>query len=89
MPSFSLLTKEIHGGFLTPFYFVFQIQMQTVVVSGRMRSVPFIVPPKFHKQAWIDMTNGEQIQDDSDLYVTPDSGPRSSFHSLGRLMLIQ
>ncbi|XP_015273029.1 PREDICTED: synaptotagmin-15-like [Gekko japonicus] len=50
--------------------------------NSRMRSVPFIVPPKFHKQAWIDMTNGEQIQDDSDPYVTPDSGPRSSFHSL-------
>ncbi|XP_077206695.1 synaptotagmin-15-like [Paroedura picta] len=50
--------------------------------NSRTRTVPFIVPPKFHKQAWIDMTNGEQIQEDSDLYVTPDSGPRSSFHSL-------
>ncbi|XP_053161079.1 synaptotagmin-15 [Hemicordylus capensis] len=52
------------------------------------RSVPFIVPPKFHRQAWTDMTNGEHIQEDSDLYVTPDSGPRSSFHSLAGAYLV-
>ncbi|XP_048362235.1 synaptotagmin-15 [Sphaerodactylus townsendi] len=54
----------------------------------RTRSVPFIVPPKFHKQAWIDMTSGEHIQDESDAYVTPDSGPRSSFHSLAGAYLV-
>ncbi|XP_053244238.1 synaptotagmin-15 isoform X1 [Podarcis raffonei] len=55
---------------------------------ARTKSVPFIVPPKFHRQAWIDMINGEQIQEDSDLYVTPDSGPRSSFHSLAGAYLV-
>ncbi|XP_061490997.1 synaptotagmin-15 isoform X2 [Rhineura floridana] len=34
------------------------------------------------------MINGEQIQEDSDLYVTPDSGPRSSFHSLAGAYLV-
>ncbi|XP_054839307.1 synaptotagmin-15-like isoform X3 [Eublepharis macularius] len=56
--------------------------------SSRTRSVPFIIPPKFHKEALTDMTNGEQIQDDSDLYVTPNSGPRSSFHSLAGAYLV-
>ncbi|XP_066477487.1 synaptotagmin-15 [Tiliqua scincoides] len=56
--------------------------------NARTRSVPFIVPPKFNRQAWIDMTNGEHIQEDSDLYVTPDSGPRSSFHSLAGSYLV-
>ncbi|XP_062989364.1 synaptotagmin-15-like [Elgaria multicarinata webbii] len=56
--------------------------------NARTRSVPFIVPPKFHRQAWADMINGEQIQEESDLYVTPDSGPRSSFHSLAGAYLV-
>ncbi|KAM6443706.1 synaptotagmin-15-like [Liasis olivaceus] len=56
--------------------------------NARAKSVPFIVPPKFHRQAWTDMTNGEQVQEENDLYVTPDSGPRSSFHSLAGAYLI-
>ncbi|KAL7990304.1 hypothetical protein Chor_013734 [Crotalus horridus] len=48
----------------------------------RAKSVPFIVPPKFHRQGWADVLNGEQIQEENELYVTPDSAPRSSFHSL-------
>ncbi|XP_042315321.1 synaptotagmin-15-like [Sceloporus undulatus] len=34
------------------------------------------------------MINGEHVQEDSDLYVTPDSGPRSSFHSLAGAYLV-
>ncbi|XP_058044764.1 synaptotagmin-15 isoform X3 [Ahaetulla prasina] len=34
------------------------------------------------------MLNGEQIQEESELYVTPDSGPRSSFHSLAGAYLV-
>uniref|UniRef100_A0ACB8F7M9 Synaptotagmin-15 n=1 Tax=Sphaerodactylus townsendi TaxID=933632 RepID=A0ACB8F7M9_9SAUR len=34
------------------------------------------------------MTSGEHIQDESDAYVTPDSGPRSSFHSLAGAYLV-
>ncbi|XP_039199320.1 synaptotagmin-15-like isoform X1 [Crotalus tigris] len=50
--------------------------------NARAKSVPFIVPPKFHRQGWADVLNGEQIQEENELYVTPDSAPRSSFHSL-------
>ncbi|ETE69023.1 Synaptotagmin-15 [Ophiophagus hannah] len=56
--------------------------------NARAKSVPFIVPPKFHRQGWTDMVNGEQIQEESELYVTPDSGPRSSFHSLAGAYLV-
>ncbi|XP_067409033.1 synaptotagmin-15 [Emydura macquarii macquarii] len=50
--------------------------------SIRTRSVPFIIPPKFRGRDWINLTNGEQVQEDNEPYVTPESGPRSSFHSL-------
>nr|XP_008112666.1 PREDICTED: synaptotagmin-15 isoform X1 [Anolis carolinensis] len=56
--------------------------------KARTRSVPFIVPPKFNRQAWTEMINGEHVQEDSDLYITPDSGPRSSFHSLAGAYLV-
>ncbi|XP_067322424.1 synaptotagmin-15 [Anolis sagrei] len=56
--------------------------------KARTKSVPFIVPPKFNRQAWTEMINGEHIQEDSDLYITPDSGPRSSFHSLAGAYLV-
>ncbi|XP_026528535.1 synaptotagmin-15 [Notechis scutatus] len=56
--------------------------------NARARSVPFIVPPKFHRQGWTDMLNGEQIQEESELYVTSGSGPRSSFHSLAGAYLV-
>ncbi|KAJ7324337.1 hypothetical protein JRQ81_017357 [Phrynocephalus forsythii] len=49
---------------------------------ARSGSVPFIVPTKFHRETWANMINGEHIQEDSDPYVTPAYGPRSSFHSL-------
>ncbi|XP_074814850.1 synaptotagmin-15-like isoform X2 [Natator depressus] len=52
------------------------------------RSVPFIIPPKFHGRDWINLTNGEQVQKDSDPYVTPESGPRCSFHSLAGAYVI-
>ncbi|XP_056386802.1 synaptotagmin-15-like isoform X2 [Hyla sarda] len=47
------------------------------------KSVPFIVPPKFHGRDWIGLQNGERIQDDSEPYIAPDFLPRSSFCSLG------
>nr|XP_060623051.1 synaptotagmin-15-like [Anolis sagrei ordinatus] len=56
--------------------------------KARTKSVPFIVPPKFNRQAWTEMINGEHVQEDSDLYLTPDSGPRSSFHSLAGAYLV-
>ncbi|CAM5128641.1 unnamed protein product [Eretmochelys imbricata] len=56
--------------------------------SIRTRSVPFIIPPKFHGRDWINLTNGEQVQKDSDPYVTPESGPRCSFHSLAGAYVI-
>ncbi|XP_034633307.1 synaptotagmin-15-like isoform X2 [Trachemys scripta elegans] len=56
--------------------------------SIRTRSVPFIIPPKFHGRDWINLTNGEHVQEDSDPYVTPESGPRCSFHSLAGAYVI-
>ncbi|NXF92542.1 SYT15 protein, partial [Eubucco bourcierii] len=50
--------------------------------SIRSRSVPFIIPPTLHGQDWINLTNEEQVQERSDPYMIPQSGPRSSFHSL-------
>ncbi|NXA56206.1 SYT15 protein, partial [Nothocercus julius] len=50
--------------------------------TSRSRSVPFIIPPTLHGRDWINLMNEEQVQQDSDLYVIPQSGPRSSFHSL-------
>ncbi|XP_053548035.1 synaptotagmin-15 isoform X2 [Bombina bombina] len=47
------------------------------------KSVPFIVPPKFHGRDWVGLQNGERIQEDSEPYVAPDFFPRSSFCSLG------
>ncbi|XP_065494986.1 synaptotagmin-15-like isoform X2 [Caloenas nicobarica] len=51
--------------------------------SKRFRSVPFIIPPTLRGQDWINLTNGEQVQEASDPSMIPQSGPRSSFHSLG------
>lgn len=53
------------------------------VVLSRSRSVPFIIPPTLHGRDWMHLTNEEQVQEDRDPYLTPQSGPRSSFHSLG------
>ncbi|XP_054132542.1 synaptotagmin-15 [Melozone crissalis] len=50
--------------------------------STRSRSVPFIIPPTLHGRDWIHLTNEEQVQEDRDPFMTPQSGPRSSFHSL-------
>ncbi|XP_067155918.1 synaptotagmin-15 [Apteryx mantelli] len=50
--------------------------------STRSRSVPFIIPPTLHGRDWINLMNEEQIQEESDPYMIPQSGPRSSFHSL-------
>ncbi|KAK2523590.1 Syt15 [Columba guinea] len=51
--------------------------------STRSRSVPFIIPPTLRGQDWIKLTNEEQVQEDSDPSMIAQSGPRSSFHSLG------
>ncbi|XP_062436400.1 synaptotagmin-15-like isoform X2 [Rhea pennata] len=50
--------------------------------STRSRSVPFIIPPTLHRRDWINLMNEEQVQEDSDPDMIPQSGPRSSFHSL-------
>ncbi|NXX83297.1 SYT15 protein, partial [Urocolius indicus] len=50
--------------------------------TNRSRSVPFIIPPTLHGRDWMNMTNKEHIQEGSDLCMIPQSGPRSSFHSL-------
>ncbi|KAJ1143785.1 hypothetical protein NDU88_010089 [Pleurodeles waltl] len=55
--------------------------------QSRNKSVPFIVPPKFHGRDWVDLKNGERIQDDCEPYVAPEIMPRSSFHSLGTFLL--
>ncbi|XP_073451302.1 synaptotagmin-15 [Aquarana catesbeiana] len=47
------------------------------------KSVPFIVPPKFHGRDWVCIQNGERIQEDSEPYTAPDFLPRSSFCSMG------
>ncbi|NXS47438.1 SYT15 protein, partial [Balaeniceps rex] len=56
-----------------------EIQLKS---TSRSRSVPFIVPPTLHGRDWINLTNEEQVQEDSDPYMIPQAGPRSSFHSL-------
>ncbi|XP_029465291.1 synaptotagmin-15-like isoform X2 [Rhinatrema bivittatum] len=55
--------------------------------SSRTKSVPFIVPPKFHGRDWVDVKNGERIQEDCEPYIAPESLPRSSFHSLGSYVI--
>ncbi|XP_009464219.1 PREDICTED: synaptotagmin-15 [Nipponia nippon] len=50
--------------------------------STRSRSVPFIIPPTLHGRDWTNLMNEEQVQEDGDPYMIPQSGPRSSFHSL-------
>ncbi|XP_009999451.1 PREDICTED: synaptotagmin-15 [Chaetura pelagica] len=50
--------------------------------TTRSRSIPFIIPPTLQERDWINLTNEEHIQDDRDPYMIPQSGPRSSFHSL-------
>ncbi|KFQ97651.1 Synaptotagmin-15, partial [Nipponia nippon] len=49
---------------------------------SRSRSVPFIIPPTLHGRDWTNLMNEEQVQEDGDPYMIPQSGPRSSFHSL-------
>ncbi|XP_057885307.1 synaptotagmin-15 [Melospiza georgiana] len=63
---------------------IFQDQANTEIhlKSTRSRSVPFIIPPTLHGRDWIHLTNEEQVQEDRDPFMTPQSGPRSSFHSL-------
>ncbi|NWV44511.1 SYT15 protein, partial [Grantiella picta] len=56
-----------------------EIQLKS---TSRSRSVPFIIPPTLHGRDWSHLTNEQQVQEDSDPYMTPQSGPRSSFHSL-------
>ncbi|NXS03010.1 SYT15 protein, partial [Oxylabes madagascariensis] len=56
-----------------------EIQLKS---TSRSRSVPFIIPPTLHGRDWIHLTNEEQVQADRDPCMTPQSGPRSSFHSL-------
>uniref|UniRef100_A0A8C4YE85 C2 domain-containing protein n=1 Tax=Gopherus evgoodei TaxID=1825980 RepID=A0A8C4YE85_9SAUR len=68
--------------------FLDKLEELFVVILSRTRSVPFIIPPKFHGRDWFNLTNGEQVQDDSDPYVTPESGPRCSFHSLAGAYVI-
>ncbi|XP_072727186.1 synaptotagmin-15-like isoform X3 [Ciconia boyciana] len=50
--------------------------------STRSRNIPFIIPPTLHGRDWMTLMNEEQVQEDSDPYMIPQSGPRSSFHSL-------
>ncbi|XP_015488077.1 synaptotagmin-15 isoform X1 [Parus major] len=59
-----------------------QANSEIQLKSTRSRSVPFIIPPTLHGRDWIHLTNEEQVQEDRDPYMTPQSGPRSSFHSL-------
>ncbi|XP_049666090.1 synaptotagmin-15-like isoform X2 [Accipiter gentilis] len=59
-----------------------QSTSETQLKSTRSRSVPFIIPPTLHGRDWINLTNEEHIQEGSDPYMIPQSGPRSSFHSL-------
>uniref|UniRef100_A0A8C6JCD9 Uncharacterized protein n=1 Tax=Melopsittacus undulatus TaxID=13146 RepID=A0A8C6JCD9_MELUD len=61
---------------------IFQDQPEIQLKSTRSRSIPFIIPPTLHEQDWINLTNEEHIQEDSDPHMIPQSGPRSSFHSL-------
>ncbi|XP_063020329.1 synaptotagmin-15 [Melospiza melodia melodia] len=63
---------------------IFQDQANSEIhlKSTRSRSVPFIIPPTLHGRDWIHLTNEEQVQEDRDPFMTPQSGPRSSFHSL-------
>lgn len=62
---------------------IFKPEESVAVVLSRSRSVPFIIPPTLHGRDWINLTNEEHIQEGSDPYMIPQSGPRSSFHSLG------
>ncbi|XP_037255139.1 synaptotagmin-15-like isoform X1 [Falco rusticolus] len=48
----------------------------------RSRSIPFIIPPTLDGRDWINLTSEEHVQDDGDPRLTPQPGPRSSFHSL-------
>lgn len=62
---------------------IFKPEESVAVVLSRSRSIPFIIPPTLHGRDWINLTNEEQVQEDSDPYMIPQSVPRSSFHSLG------
>ncbi|XP_077310991.1 synaptotagmin-15-like isoform X1 [Lithobates pipiens] len=52
------------------------------------KSIPFIVPPKFHGRDWVGIQNGERIQEDSEPYTAPDFLPRSSFCSMGAAYIL-
>eukprot|EP00076_Gallus_gallus_P048477 XP_421499.4 synaptotagmin-15 isoform X1 [Gallus gallus] len=56
--------------------------------STRSKSIPFIIPPTLHGRDWINLTNEEQIQEDNNSCMTPQSGPRSSFHSLAGAYIV-
>ncbi|XP_027554445.1 synaptotagmin-15-like isoform X1 [Neopelma chrysocephalum] len=68
-------------------FFQDQTNPEMQLKSTRSRSVPFIIPPTLHGRDWINLTNEEQVQEDSDPYMIPQTGPRSSFHSLGACFL--
>ncbi|NWW43472.1 SYT15 protein, partial [Pedionomus torquatus] len=62
-----------------------EIQLES---TSRSRSVPFIIPPTLHGRDWIHLTNEEHVQEESDPYMIPQSGPRSSFHSLAGAYIV-
>ncbi|XP_075790933.1 synaptotagmin-15 isoform X2 [Pelodiscus sinensis] len=92
LPSYEELTNSV-----TPTHpDAASLQDQTLVQPSsiiqpkiiRTRSVPFIIPPKLHGRDWIKLTNGELVQEDSDPYMTPECGPRCSFHSLAGAYIV-
>nr|XP_005992468.1 PREDICTED: synaptotagmin-15 [Latimeria chalumnae] len=53
-----------------------------LTTQQRTKSIPFIVPPKFHGQNWFNLENGERVQEDSEPYTAPEFH-RLSFKSMG------
>ncbi|NWR71164.1 SYT15 protein, partial [Centropus unirufus] len=70
-------TTNANGIFQDPS--TFEIQPNCPSRSG---SIPFIIPPKLRGRDWINLTSEERVQEESDPCTIPQSGPRSSFHSL-------
>ncbi|XP_014795825.1 PREDICTED: synaptotagmin-15 isoform X1 [Calidris pugnax] len=87
LPSYEKLTSPVKT---TNANAIFQDRSTSEIQlkSTRSRSVPFIVPPTLHGRDWINLTNEEQVQEDSDPYMIPQSGPRSSFHSLAGAYIV-
>ncbi|XP_008939913.1 PREDICTED: synaptotagmin-15-like, partial [Merops nubicus] len=56
--------------------------------TKRSRSVPFIIPPTLCRRDWINLTNEEHVQEESDPSMVPQPGPRSSFHSLAAAYVV-